>query len=150
MLEDEGLAVRPAAARLAEFQAVQNTFLAIFEVLGGLGVVLGTLGLGVVLLRNVQDRRGELALTRAVGWSSASIRRLVAVEHALLLLLGLLAGALPAAVAVVPALRGAGGPPPLLVPALLVLGVLVVGGLAVLVATRLALSGPLLAALRSE
>ena len=59
--------VTPAVRRLAAFNAVQNTYLSTFQVLGGLGLLLGSVGLGVVVLRNVLERRGELALLLAVG-----------------------------------------------------------------------------------
>ena len=52
----------PAAERLAEFHRVENTYLATFQMLGGLGLLLGTVGLAAVLLRNVVERRRDLAL----------------------------------------------------------------------------------------
>lgn len=79
-LQDRGLELRPAAARLGELQAVANTYLAIFQVLGGLGVLLGAVGVGVVAARNVVERRVELAVLEAGGWSRGQIRRLVLME----------------------------------------------------------------------
>ena len=52
----------PTAERLAEFHAVENTYLSTFQTLGGLGLLVGTVGLAAVLLRNVLERRRELAL----------------------------------------------------------------------------------------
>jgi hypothetical protein len=49
-LQDVGLELTPAAERLAAFNAVQNTYLNTFQVLGGLGLLLGSAGLGVVVL----------------------------------------------------------------------------------------------------
>ena len=54
--------------------------------LGGLGLVLGTLGLGAVLLRNVLERRRELALLRALGYRRADFFAMVMAENILLLL----------------------------------------------------------------
>ena len=62
-LGDYGLAAEPAAQRLAAFLAVQNTYLSTFQSLGALGLLLGTVGLAVVQLRNVLERRGELAFS---------------------------------------------------------------------------------------
>ena len=45
--------------------------------LGGLGLLLGSVGLGMLLLRNTLERRGELALAAALG---ESLRTGVAVE----------------------------------------------------------------------
>ena len=130
--------------------AVQNTYVRIFQALGGLGLILGSLGLGLVVLRNALERRGELAVLRAVGFPRAAVRRLLWSEHALLLALGLAAGTLAALVAVLPALRGpASGFQ--LGPALGLVALVAAGGaLWVYGAAALALRGPLLDALRSE
>lgn len=148
-LRDYGVEWIPATERLAALNAVQNTYLGTFQILGGLGVVLGTLGLGVVLLRNVLERRAELALLQAVGWTSNGILKLVFTEHVALLALGLASGLLAAVVAVLPPLllhqgRGTSWTP-------LVLILCCVGGagtLSVLASLRFALRGPLLAPLR--
>ncbi|MCS6862306.1 MAG: FtsX-like permease family protein, partial [Abditibacteriales bacterium] len=49
-LEDVGLDLTPASERLTMFKTVENTYLSIFAVLGGLGLLLGSAGLGVVVL----------------------------------------------------------------------------------------------------
>ena len=84
-----GMEVTPTADRVASYLAVQNTYLTTFQLLGGFGLLLGVLGLAVVLLRNVWERRSELALLRAMGYRLGVLNRLVFVENALLLLLGL-------------------------------------------------------------
>ena len=148
-LSDIGLELTPTGDRLAAFQSVQNTYLSIFQLLGGLGLLLGTVGLGVVVLRNALERRSELAVARAVGFSDAAVRRLVWSEHALLLALGLLAGVIAAAMAMIPALRDGRelpiGSSLLLVAALTASGLFWVWAASV-VATR----GPLLDRLRGD
>ena len=67
---------------------------------GGLGLLLGSVGLGVVVLRNVLERRNELAVLLAVGFRRGAIKRLVVHEHGALLLAGLGLGVLAAVVAV--------------------------------------------------
>jgi putative ABC transport system permease protein len=67
-LQDVGLELTPANRRLAAYNAVQNTYLSTFQVLGGLGLLLGSAGLAVVVLRNVMERRSELALLLALGF----------------------------------------------------------------------------------
>ncbi len=74
--------------RLASYQAVEDTYLSTFQTLGGLGLLLGTLGMGVILLRNVLERRAELATLRALGFRRSRLRALVLLENALLLLVG--------------------------------------------------------------
>ncbi|HTE19956.1 MAG TPA: FtsX-like permease family protein, partial [Armatimonadota bacterium] len=149
-MEDVGMALTPAPQRLADFNMVENTYLSIFAVLGGLGLMLGSVGLGVVVLRNVLERRGELALLRAVGFRSRALQWLVFSEHSLLLALGLVAGVLSALVAVLPALRSPGAEVPWGSLAVTLLAVLLSGFLWTWAATALALRGPLLRALRSE
>jgi ABC-type antimicrobial peptide transport system permease subunit len=92
-LEMHGLEASTPARLLAQFLSVEGAYLAIFEVLGGLGLMLGTLGLGVVLLRAVLERRAELALLQAIGFSRSALAVLVLAETAALLGLGVGIGA---------------------------------------------------------
>ena len=78
---------------------MQNTYLDIFQALGGLALLLGSVGLGVVVLRNVLERRGELALLQAVGFRKGSLHWLVLAEHGGLLVLGLIGGMVSALLA---------------------------------------------------
>ncbi len=103
-LEDVGLELTPTADRLRAFNAIQNTYLMIFQVLGALGVLLGCVGLGVVVLRNALERRSELATLSALGWERRSIRQLIWGEHAWLVALGLACGLVAAVLAVLPGL----------------------------------------------
>jgi len=83
-LRDSGLELSLTTRRLADFNTIQDTYLSIFQLLGGLALLLGSLGLGIVVLRNVMERRGELALLRAVGFQSRSLQWLVFSEHGLI------------------------------------------------------------------
>ncbi|MFC1715405.1 FtsX-like permease family protein [Candidatus Poribacteria bacterium] len=149
-LQDAGLELTPAARRLEEFNTIQNTYLSIFQSLGGLALLLGSLGLGIVVLRNVMERRGELALLRAVGFRNRSLQWLVLSEHWLLLLLGLVCGVIAGLVAVLPALRSPGADIPYTSLAVTLFAILSSGVLWTWLAARLALRGPLLNALRNE
>jgi hypothetical protein len=149
-LQDVGLELTPAAERLNAFNAVQNTYLGTFQVLGGLGLLLGSAGLGVVVLRNVLERRGELGLLMAVGFRRRALRRLVLSEHGALLGLGLGIGIAAAAVAVLPAIASPGTQLPYGSLALTLAAVLLNGLLCTWLATGHALRGNLLAALRNE
>ena len=149
-LADYGLDAEPVAERIARFLAVQNTYLATFQTLGGLGLLLGTIGLAAVMLRNIAERRRELALLRAVGFAPGRLRGLVLRENLALLLWGLAAGTLAALVAMLPHLRSTGAD----VPWRSLLGLLAaiagVGTLAALWAVRRAARVDLLAGLRAE
>lgn len=143
-----GFDVSDAAARIAEFRRVENTYMATFQLLGGLGLLLGTFGLAVVLLRNMLERRGELAAMRAFGFSRPRIGRLVFVENAFLLAAGLGIGAVAALLGALPRLGGAGFPWGSLGATLA--AVLVSGLLASAWALRAALRVPLLGTLKKE
>ncbi|HEY9171846.1 MAG TPA: ABC transporter permease [Verrucomicrobiae bacterium] len=149
-MQDVGLELTPAAQRLAQFNAVQNTYLGTFQVLGGLGLLLGSVGLGIVVLRNVLERRGELAVLLAVGFRKPTLQRLLLIENGALLGLGLVVGVVAAAVAVLPALLSPGTQLPWLTLGLTLAAVLLNGALWTWAATRAALRGDLLAALRNE
>ncbi|MHC4619247.1 MAG: FtsX-like permease family protein, partial [Planctomycetota bacterium] len=113
-LRDFGLELTTTAERLAAFNAVENTYLSIFQLLGGFGLILGSVGLGLVVLRNVLDRRGEFGMLRAVGFSKGALKQMVFYEHGGLMLGGLLCGVVAAMVAVGPALRSPGAQVPYL------------------------------------
>ena len=149
-LEDTGLSVVTTPERLGMFSAVENTYLSIFAILGGMGLLLGSLGLGVIVLRNVLERQGELALLRAIGFTKKSLHQLVFSEHVLLLFLGLAIGVAAALVAVLPSLKTPGVGIPFVSLGITLLTVLGSGLLWVWLATTAALRGSLLGALRSE
>src|SRR5262249_12284914 len=140
----------PGAQRLASYLAVENTYLATFQALGGLGLLLGALGLAVVLLRSVWERRGELALLRALGFRRSALGWLVLAENGWLLALGLAVGAASAVRAVAPHLL-AGGGELLWLQLLGLLGLVLAVGLAAgAAAVAATLRAPLLPALRRE
>lgn len=149
-LQARGLEVVPAWRRLADFQEVENTYLAIFQALGGLGLVLGSVGLGIVVLRNVLERRGELALLQAVGFRRSALRRLIVSEHWLLVLLGMVVGLFAAGLALWPSWHAPSAAVPVGGLALTLAGLALGGMLWSWLAAWAALRGPLLPALRSE
>jgi ABC-type lipoprotein release transport system permease subunit len=149
-LGEYGFAAETTSQRLAGFMVVQNTYLSTFQSLGGLGLLLGTLGLAAVQLRNVIERRRQLALLRAIGFRRASLAALVMCENALLLLLGLAIGMLSALVAVLPHLLFGGAVIPWASLAATLSLVLVVGLSAGLAAVRAAVAAPLLRTLAAE
>ena len=149
-LSDYGFDAISTDEKLASFHQVENTYLSTFQTLGGLGLLLGTFGLATVLLRNVLERRRELALMRAVGYQPSHLSLMIVAENALLLGCGLLTGVVCAALAIAPAFIARGGKLSAVSLVLLLLAVLVTGLAASLMAVRAAVHSPLLAALRSE
>jgi hypothetical protein len=149
-LTDFGLSLETTRQRLAAFSEVENTYLSIFQILGGLGLVLGSVGVGLVVLRNMLERRNELAMLRAVGFNIAALRRMVFYEHSGLMLGGLVCGVIAALVAAGPALRTGGASVPYVSLVLTVAGIALSGIVWIWVATMFALSGRMLEALRNE
>ncbi len=68
-LSDFGVDVTDTRARLTAYHQVENTYLSTFQALGALGLLLGTFGLAAVLARNVLERRRELGLLGAIGFT---------------------------------------------------------------------------------
>ena len=149
-LADQGFDATRTADRLAGYLVVENTYLNTFQTLGGLGLLLGTFGLAVVMVRSVLERRGELALLQAVGFNRSSISWLVLAENGFLLLFGIAIGTVTALLAVLPHLLSGMAQPPwatLSVTLLLILGVGLVAGAAAVAAS---LRSPLTPALRGQ
>jgi putative ABC transport system permease protein len=102
-----GLDVVAAVDRLEMFHAVEGTYLNMFLVLGGVGLLLGATATGVVVLRNLLERRREVALLKAVGFTDHAVFRLLAYEYGMLLALGAAIGGISSLVAMLPALSAA-------------------------------------------
>jgi len=129
---------------------VQNTYLSTFQSLGSLGLLLGTFGLAAVQLRNVLERRGELAVLRAAGFRRRRLAHMVMLETAVLLLGGLSAGVAAALVAVLPRWLADEASLPLTGLTTMLCLVLIAGLVSGLAAVRAALRAPLLPALRGD
>ncbi|MFB3902334.1 MAG: FtsX-like permease family protein [Acidobacteriota bacterium] len=149
-LAEWSFSVESTQKRLASFNRVENTYLSTFQSLGALGLVLGTIGLATVLLRNVLERRKELALLRAVGYRRLFLSVIIVSENVLLVAAGLACGFVCASLAILPALAGRGVAFPAATVGVLLAGVLLVGLAASVIAVRAALRSNLLAALRSQ
>lgn len=144
-----GLTLEKSRDRLAAYLAVVNTYLTTFQLLGGFGLLLGVLGLSVVLLRSIWERRSELALLRAVGYSGGNLNRVVLSENLLLLIVGLGSGIISALAAVAPHLLSGNQIPWSRLSLMLGL-VLAVGIIITLVTVRASLRTSIVPALRKE
>jgi hypothetical protein len=100
---DAGVRVIRTTERLRSLQAVQNTFLAGFQALGTLGLVLGAAGVAAVQFQSVLERLGALGLMAAVGFTGPRLRLVVVLETLLMVFLGLAVGTLAGCLALVPA-----------------------------------------------
>jgi ABC-type lipoprotein release transport system permease subunit len=149
-LGDAGLEVRTTQEVLDAVLTVQNTYLSAFLVLGGLGIALGVAGMGAVLLRAAYERRSELGIMAALGFTRRQIAAMMLAESAGLLVFGAALGT--AAGLAATGSRIVSGEARVNWPALLaVIGFILVAGLGscVLAAWR-GTSGSTLEAIRSE
>ena len=95
--------------RLHRLKEVENTYLSIFQFLGGLGVILGTFGLLVAIMRNLWERRKEQAILNAIGYSLARLRVLAWKENISLVAWGLSIGFGAGLLGVLPAILSSSG-----------------------------------------
>ena len=149
-LSDWGVAFETSQERLAAYHRVENTYLSTFQSLGALGLILGTAGLAAILLRNVLERRSELALLRATGYSQPVLAAIIVLENVVLLSWGLVSGAICAFLAIAPALQARGASFPFAMAGLVLFSVFAAGLLSSLLSVFAAIHSPLLPALRSE
>lgn len=100
---DFGWEMTSAVTKLAEFKSVENTYLTIFLVMGGFGLIIGTIGLAIVLARSILERRNEIAVLVATGFSRKTISNLLFKEYFVLLITGIIGGTISAIIATLPA-----------------------------------------------
>lgn len=124
-IRDVGGRVALTREVLAAFHQIENTYIAIFNVLGSLGVLLGSLGLAIVVARNLRERRGEFAVMAAMGISRDVLARMVFAEFGRLVLWGIAIGAVASAIAVWPNVSTLPPAPTLILVATLLAGIVV-------------------------
>ncbi len=120
---DAGAKVELTRDILAAFHGIENTYIAIFNVLGALGLVLGSLGLAIVVARNLRERRDEFAVLAAIGLPRAVLARMVYAEFSRLVVWGLAVGAVASIVAIWPSLTALPAAPTVVLIAAMLAGV---------------------------
>lgn len=100
---EPGITVETAEERLRLLASVESTYLDMFLVFGGLGMMLGIFGVALIVLRGVEERRHEFAVLLAIGISRKQILFLLLAEYGTLITLGLFIGLIPALIAIQPA-----------------------------------------------
>ncbi|MEZ6032713.1 MAG: ABC transporter permease [Planctomycetaceae bacterium] len=149
-LQPYGMDTERVSRRLADFLAVQNTYLSTFQMLGGLGLLVGTFGLAAVMMRNVIERRAEIALLRSLGFRASRIIWLVLAENSLLLFWGILTGSAAALIAMLPHLLSTGADIPWAELGMTLGAVLLIGTLAAVFPIYASLRIPIRDVLTSE
>ncbi len=149
-LQPYGMDTERVSRRLADFLAVQNTYLSTFQMLGGLGLLVGTFGLAAVMMRNVIERRAEIALLRSLGFRGYRIVWLVLAENWLLLFWGILTGSAAALIAMLPHLLSTGADVPWTELGVTLSAVIIIGTLAAVFPIYASLRIPIRQVLTSE
>lgn len=145
-----GLDLQFSSDRLEAFYRIEETYLRIFLVLGGIGVILGTVGLGIVALRNILERRAEFGLLQASGFPRPRICGLITLESLAAMAAGIGVGVIASATAIAPGLFTGATRPPLWPMIWIGVGISLNGLLWSVVAASWVLRLPLVASLRSE
>jgi putative ABC transport system permease protein len=149
-LTDYGIDITSTLDRLAEFDSVENTYLTVFMALGGLGLLIGTFGLGIILFRNMLERRKELALLISFGFQKNLVFKLVLLENLFLLVSGVLCGVFSALIGILPSIISPSFSFHATFLISLIMVILIAGGLWIVFLTKYAMKGRLVEALRDE
>jgi putative ABC transport system permease protein len=72
----------------------QNMFFDLFNAYLGLGLIVGIAALGIITLRAVHERRQQVGMLRALGFTRAMARRVFLMEAAFISMMGILIGVL--------------------------------------------------------
>jgi putative ABC transport system permease protein len=103
-MRNYGPEISIATNRLLSFYTVENTYLNIFLMLGALGLLIGTLGLGILIFRITFEQIPEYALLLSLGFSKLIIQGMVMREKLFLMIVSVLIGLIPAVLSGLPTL----------------------------------------------
>ena len=112
-------------------------------------MILGVAGIGLILIRNFNNRRRDFGLMLAEGFSLKSIRKMIFSEHILILIAGIVTGLVSALVATRPSLANDAGLPWLTILVMIVL-ILATGVAALLFSVRSVKTDALISRIRRE
>ena len=103
-LANYGLQLGFCNDRLKEFNSVTDSYLTIFLMLGGLGLLIGLFGMLLVIRQGILGRAGEVSTLMAIGFDAVSIKRQLFRESMTVPLYAIAAGTIAALVAVASAI----------------------------------------------
>ncbi|MFZ4398462.1 MAG: FtsX-like permease family protein [Bacteroidales bacterium] len=151
LFRDYGIEMSSTNERLSQFNSVTNTYLSVFMILGGLGLIIGSIGIGIILYRNLIDRKQEIALMMAVGFLKREIFKLVFLENLYLITIGTIIGLLSSLIGILPSFISGSFHFPDLFFVLLLLLIIFINALCwIYITIQKALKENVIASLRSE
>jgi ABC-type antimicrobial peptide transport system permease subunit len=78
---------------------VENTYISVFQVILVFGLVIGTLGFGIVVSRNIMERQREIGILRAIGFKKNLVFRSLLLENSYVLAASMAMGTLSGIIA---------------------------------------------------
>lgn len=136
--------------RLLAFYQIENTYLNIFLMLGALGLLIGTIGLGILIFRITFEHIPEYALMRSVGFQKSGIYSLLLKEKLFLMVVSVLIGIVPAILSGLPSLISSLYAELWIWLPIIALLVIISGTIWTIMAVHLALKRDLIQALRND
>jgi hypothetical protein len=93
-LTQYGLDAYSVESVVVENILIENTYISIFQILLLFGLIIGTLGFGIVAYRNTLERRREIGILRAIGFSRGIVKKTLLYENSYVILSGIAIGTL--------------------------------------------------------
>ncbi len=106
-MRNYGPEITTTGDRLLNFYTIENTYLSIFLMLGALGLLIGTVGLGILIFRITFEQIPEYALLLSIGFTKQSIQHMVIREKLYLMVVSVVLGIVPSVLAALPSLMSA-------------------------------------------
>jgi hypothetical protein len=94
-----GVEVLKTADLLARFYSVESTYISIFFVLGIFSFILGSVGVSILIFKNMIARKKEFAVLNVLGFGGMKIFAVIFFEYGVLYLAGIIAGLLSSTLA---------------------------------------------------
>ncbi len=149
-MQDYGLNLSTSLERLSQFNMVENTYLSIFLILGSFGILIGSLGIGIVVFRNISEQKKEFALFQAVGINKGKIISFINLSYLLILIVGIFIGIIAAIIASLPSLMSANSEIPYTLTSVIIISILLSGGSSIYFTSNQSLKGNITQLLRNE
>ena len=106
-LNEYGVRVMTTGQRMAQFGELVNTYLSIFLTLGGIGMLIGIFSFIIVVRKNLLQRKNDLQLYQALGYSRERLESQLYRENIIVPLFAIGVGAVAAVISVIDRLSNA-------------------------------------------
>jgi ABC-type antimicrobial peptide transport system permease subunit len=149
-LERYGISIETTTSRLLRYSAVQNTYLQVFLALGALGLLIGTFGVVIIILRNLLERQVELGWMSVAGFSRITIASMLFFENFATIVLAVLCAIPAIGIIVMPGLYASAAAVPWLELAIFFITLILLSGLIILITSFYAARKSLLQIIRND